>query len=80
MPIYQYRCHECGEVSEFLLPDLSESRILTCSACESHNLERLISAPSLLRKSSSISGETCCGREERCESPSCSTGERCRGH
>ena len=48
MPIYQYRCLECGEVSELLLPDLSASRTLTCSTCESCNLEKLISAPSLL--------------------------------
>jgi len=80
MPIYQYQCRECGEVSEFLLPDLSASRILTCSACESHNLERLISAPSLLKNSAATPGKTCCGREERCESPQCSTGEQCREH
>lgn len=80
MPIYQYRCLECGEVSEFLLPDLSVSRILTCSACESCNLEKLISAPSLLKNNWTSSGKTCCGREERCEIPACSTGKQCQRH
>jgi len=69
MPIYQYRCRECGEVSEFLLFDLSADRTLECSACGSQKLERLISAPSLLKNRSATPGETCCGREERCESP-----------
>jgi len=80
MPIYQYRCRECGEVSEFLLPNLSVGRTLDCSTCGSHNLERLISAPALLKNSTTTPGKTCCGREERCESPQCSTGERCQRH
>ena len=80
MPIYQYRCHECGEVSEFLLYSFSEGMDLVCSACGSHNLERLISAPSLLKSSNTTPGATCCGREERCESPPCSTGEWCGRH
>ena len=80
MPIYQYRCRECGEVSEFLVSGSSTGRIFACSSCGSHDLERLISAPSLLKKRNATPGTTCCGREERCESSSCSTGEECRRH
>lgn len=73
MPVYQYKCHECGEVSEFVLPISSDSQALNCHGCGSQNLERLISAVSLL-KNVTRSGSTCCGREERCEKPPCSTG------
>lgn len=78
MPIYEFKCLECGEVSEFLLPGLSAGRDLACSTCGSHNLEKLISAPSLIKSNPTVPGTTCCGREERCESPPCSTGERCQ--
>jgi putative FmdB family regulatory protein len=78
MPIYDFRCQKCGEVSEFLLPSFSDNRTLTCPDCGSQNLERLISAPRLLRGGANAPGTTCCGRTERCETPPCSTDEGCR--
>ena len=48
-----------------------------CPNCGSQNLDRLISAPNLLRGRTTTSGTTCCGRTERCEMPPCSTDERC---
>jgi len=78
MPIYQYKCRECGEVSEFLLPILSDNRSLACKSCGKDNLEKLMSAPNLLKTSTGASGTTCCGRDERCETPPCSTGDRCQ--
>ncbi len=80
MPIYDFRCQECGEVSEFLVPSYSANSTLACSSCGSHNLARLISAPSLLKGRANTPGTTCCGREERCDTPPCSTEEGCRRH
>lgn len=80
MPIYDFRCQECGKVSEFLLSSSSDSRTLDCLGCGSQHLERLISAPSLLRDKANAPGTTCCGRTERCETPPCSTGEECHRH
>ena len=80
MPIYDFRCEDCGEVSEFLANSFADSGTPACPECGSHKMERLISAPSLLRGRSNDPGTTCCGREERCETPPCSTGERCRRH
>lgn len=80
MPIYDFRCQECGAVSEFLLPSSSDNRTLACPDCGSQNLEKLLSAPSLLKGSNKVSGTTCCGRTERCEAPPCSTGKQCRRH
>ncbi len=80
MPIYDFRCHVCGEVSEFLVANFSDSGTLSCPGCGSQNLERLISAPSLLKSRANAPGTTCCGREERCETPPCSTGGQCQGH
>ncbi|MFC1984953.1 zinc ribbon domain-containing protein [Chloroflexota bacterium] len=78
MPIYDFRCQECGKVSEFLLSSSSDSRTLDCPGCGSQHLERLISAPSLLKDKTYAPGTTCCGRTERCETPPCSTGKGCQ--
>ena len=80
MPIYDFRCRECGDVSEFMVPSYSASSTVACSSCGSRELERLISAPNLLRSTANAPITTCCGREERCETPPCSTGEACRRH
>jgi len=43
MPIYEYRCLDCGKISEiFLRSPRSES--IECPICGSKNLERLLSA------------------------------------
>lgn len=78
MSLYQYKCRECREVSDLLLHSESASREVVCSRCGSNNLEKLISAPSLVKTSSTTQNLTCCGREDRCDSPPCSTDGSCR--
>ncbi len=41
MPIYEYRCEDCGHQFEYLLIGKEE---VTCPKCKSKNLSRLISA------------------------------------
>jgi putative FmdB family regulatory protein len=77
MPIYDYRCRECGKVSEIFLRSL-HSEAIRCPACGSENLERLISSSYMIRMEASAPGTTCCGRETRCDAPPCSTGDVCR--
>jgi putative FmdB family regulatory protein len=78
MPIYQYECRECGAAFEVFSRGYAIDEKLACPGCGSGNLEKQISAPSLLKVSASTPGTTCCGRTERCETPPCSTGEHCR--
>lgn len=77
MPIYDFRCQKCGKMSEFLLASSSDRRTLAFASCGSQNLERLISAPRLLRGGANAPGTTCCGRTERCETPPCSRDDGC---
>jgi putative FmdB family regulatory protein len=42
MPIYEYRCKSCGHVFERLI--LASSAAARCPACDSLELDRLISA------------------------------------
>ena len=78
MPIYEYRCKTCGAASEFLTSLNNEEEIM-CKKCGSKEMERLMSAASFLGKAAErVPGHTCCGREERCQAPPCSTGGACR--
>lgn len=76
MPIYEYKCQECGKISEIFLRSF-DSQNVQCSVCGSHKLERLLSTSYALRTDSSMPGATCCGRTERCETPPCSLDDAC---
>ncbi len=79
MPIYEYQCKSCGKISEELVQGFSSSKIPKCPDC-GRVMERRLSSPNLVKSGASIHGKTCCGREERCETPACSTGSQCRRH
>lgn len=80
MPIYEYQCKPCGQISEVLVHSFFSPPSPKCPGC-GHDMERRLSSPSLVVKEGKHSGTTCCGREERCEKPPCSTtGGRCHRH
>jgi putative FmdB family regulatory protein len=73
MPIFEYSCPECGAVQEALV--LGEyAGPAHCNRCGAGPLERVLSAPSAMTAYNRPKGHTCCGREERCETPPCSSG------
>ncbi|MEW5717283.1 MAG: zinc ribbon domain-containing protein [Chloroflexota bacterium] len=76
MPLYEYHCRICGATVEIFVRD---SQTVTCPHCGGAALDKLISAPAVLSgKTARTPGHTCCGREERCSTPPCSTGGTCR--
>lgn len=76
MPIYEYRCDDCGSTFEALVRG---NRTVTCPQCGGSALSKLLSAPSILSgQTSRPAGRTCCGREDRCDAPPCSEGGSCR--
>jgi putative FmdB family regulatory protein len=78
MPIYEYQCKKCGAVFEFLTGIENEEHVF-CKNCSSLEIERLISAPSILSNTKQkVSSRTCCGSAERCEMPPCSAGGTCQ--
>jgi putative FmdB family regulatory protein len=77
MPIYEYKCRNCGQKSEVLVRAGGPSA--TCPSCGSPLLEKLFSAPYVMSaETARPKGRTCCGREERCATPPCSTEQGCR--
>jgi putative FmdB family regulatory protein len=78
MPIYEYQCQECGAVSETLLVGGESAADICCSECGSQKMSRIMSAASFLTKSAAHQpGHTCCGQEERCDTPPCSSEGAC---
>jgi len=77
MPIYEYRCLECGSISEMFLRSLNNQKV-QCSICGSYKLDRLLSASYTVKTDAYTPGKTCCGRAERCETPPCSLDDTCR--
>jgi putative FmdB family regulatory protein len=77
MPIYDFRCADCGALSEVLVRG-AEARGVQCPDCGSEKMERLVSASYIIKTEQGEPGTTCCGRTERCETSPCSTGGTCR--
>jgi putative FmdB family regulatory protein len=76
MPIYDYRCRECGRVSEVFVRTTTGK--VRCPHCGSEGMEQLVSASYMIKMDAEAPGTTCCGRTERCETPPCSSGDVCR--
>jgi len=43
MPLYEYRCRNCGRKNVFLVGVTMSKPVIRCSYCESEDLQRLIS-------------------------------------
>ncbi|HDJ23093.1 MAG: hypothetical protein B5M54_04905 [Candidatus Aminicenantes bacterium 4484_214] len=79
MPIYEFKCHTCGQVFEVFWQSRKSYIQLQCPECGSQTTEKILSSPARVGvESSSPKGTTCCGRSERCDSPPCSTTGSCR--
>jgi putative FmdB family regulatory protein len=44
MPIYSYKCEDCGEEFDLLVGVTADSEKLICKKCSSENLKRIYSA------------------------------------
>ena len=80
MPIYEYKCQDCGEITELLVDGSTANSEIECGYCKSKNLSKLLSKVSVLMGKTGIkpqNGKTCCGRDERCEKPPCSEDGSC---
>jgi len=74
MPIFEYRCRQCDQISEFITfgraEDSSESgHTRTCPQCGSPSLEKLISAPSKSPRFAPTCDDSGCGVHDHCGGP-----------
>jgi len=64
MPIYEFKCSDCGHVSELLVGIGRNSDELVCGSCGGSHLEQQMSAAAFSltsEPSSQGAGTTCCG-------------------
>lgn len=53
MPIYEYRCDDCGKISEFLLMKTDEAFVPQCKRCKSKKMSRVLSRVRVVRSEES---------------------------
>ena len=53
MPIYEYRCENCGKISEFLLIRTDDQVALQCKQCKSKKMSRVLSRVRVIRSEES---------------------------
>jgi len=53
MPIYEYRCQDCGKVSEFLLIRTDEDFVPQCKKCKGKKMSRVLSRVRVIRSEES---------------------------
>jgi putative FmdB family regulatory protein len=77
MPVYEYNCKKCGEISEFLV-GIQKQEELKCKTCGYSDLEKIFSRSAVREgrsdKSSCAPGEACANFSKCCK------GHNCGGH
>jgi putative FmdB family regulatory protein len=70
MPIYEYRCQGCGQITEALIRSRSEAASVRCEHCGDSKLERVYLS-TIAPVCSSSKGEEvpCCGEQKGCSDP-----------
>ena len=53
MPIYEYRCEDCGKISEFLFLKTDEDVVPQCKRCKSKKMSRVLSRVKVIRSEES---------------------------
>ncbi len=53
MPIYEYRCEDCGRISSFLVRNIQAPFLARCKRCQSEKMTRLISRIARVRSEES---------------------------
>jgi putative FmdB family regulatory protein len=67
MPIYEYRCEGCGQVTEALIRNARETERLRCEHCGDSRLERVYLSPiAPVPTAKTPAAASCCGLEEGC--------------
>ena len=73
MPIYEYKCQDCGKISEIITSVARKNKDITCKNCGSKNVIKTISAPAQVtiadKSHAPSNSQGCCGTTNPCENP-----------
>lgn len=73
MPLYEYKCKNCGEKSEYFLKTSSAESNIKCKNCGSENVEKMLSTSFVSMGTAAGSSAPRCGLD----SPCCGAPEPC---
>ena len=71
MPIFEFRCAECGYIFEEIFRSADEEIELTCPECRCEHIERVVS------RTSHVMGAGPGGKTPTISSKSCGSGNEC---
>lgn len=71
MPIFEFKCLECGDIFEKLFMNSDENVEIACPGCSSDTLERVVS------RSSHAIGSGPGGNQPKMTTKSCGSGNQC---
>ncbi|MEJ5351018.1 MAG: zinc ribbon domain-containing protein [Melioribacteraceae bacterium] len=76
MPIFEYRCNDCGRKFEIFFKSVKDSENVKCPKCFSENINKLFSMFSSSAGSSSSENTQCCCGDNRnyADNSFCSSG------
>lgn len=74
MPIYEFRCVECGNIQETILIGSSEEVEMKCKECQGEEFERVLSQVSYTVASGSSGGAE---SGPSCHTRTCGPGKSC---
>ena len=65
MPIYEYRCQQCGEVSSFFVRSINSPFTANCQSCGSEEMERRMSTFAMGKTTASVHADNPVGGNSR---------------
>ena len=68
MPLYRYKCEECGSITQVLVGVGKGKSEIKCASCGSDRLVKLLPA-SLSMRGSETAESGCCGITNSCDNP-----------
>ncbi len=76
MPIYEFKCQDCGKEFEVFLKNKDEISQVTCPDCKSKNISRLMSVVNaIINDSGGSSDKPKLVESHKCETGTCAIGE-----
>lgn len=74
MPIYEYQCSECGKIFEELILSKSDLEGITCKACGSQRVEKVLSGSAVVMGPSATAASCPEFRSGACHGGGCGCG------
>ena len=73
MPIYEFKCAQCGRFIEMLLKSSSETVEMKCPDCGAENLERVLSSTSYVMGEGAPASTGVSSQTRSCSGGNCTT-------